>query len=208
MEQIVRWKRPAKVGATTPLVVILHGRGGDEDDLFDLAHALPRHAAYVTLRGPIVDAECGYRWYEDRGPGRPIAASLGAAVDRVRGYLDGPDARAYAARTYLLGFSQGMMLAGALLFADPTRYAGAVLLSGALALDGPAPATRDRLAGIPIFTGTGTFDTALPRDLVLATEKYLRERSGAVLTERVYPRDHSIARKEIADIAEWLTERA
>jgi phospholipase/carboxylesterase len=186
MEQIVRWKRPAKVGATTPLVVVLHGRGGDEHDLFDLAHALPRHAAYVTLRGPISDPECGYRWFEDRGP----------------------DARAYAERTYLLGFSQGMMLAGALLFADPARYAGAVLLSGALALDGPAPATRDRLAGIPIFTGTGSFDTALPRDLVLATENYLRGRSGAALTERVYPRDHSIARKEIDDIAEWLAERA
>jgi predicted esterase len=42
MEPIVVWRRPAKRGASTPLVVLLHGRGADENDLIDLANGLPR----------------------------------------------------------------------------------------------------------------------------------------------------------------------
>ena len=100
-----------------------------------------------------------------------------------------------------------MMMAGALILDDPARFAGAVLLSGALALDGGA-ATQDRLSGLPVFVAHGTFDTVIPPELVGQTLRYLRERSGAALTERTYPRDHSIARREIGDIAAWLAERA
>jgi phospholipase/carboxylesterase len=98
------------------------------------------------------------------------------------------------------------MTAGALVLDDPARFAGAVLLSGAVALDA-GPATPGRLAGVPIFMAHGSADTMIPPDLVLATQRYLRDRSGADLTERTYPIDHSIARREIADIAAWLEER-
>ena len=44
-EPIVVWRRPAKRGPATPLVVLLHGRGADEHDLIDLAGELPRSYA-------------------------------------------------------------------------------------------------------------------------------------------------------------------
>jgi phospholipase/carboxylesterase len=208
MEPIVVWRRPAKRGASTPLVVLLHGRGADENDLIDLANDLPRGFAYVSMRGPLELPEGGYRWFEDRGVARPVAKSLRAAVDGVRAWVDGPAAAEYdRTRTYLLGFSAGMMTAGALVLNDPTRFAGAVLLSGAMALDG-GDATPGRLAGLPIFLAHGTADIMIPPDLVLSTQRYLRERSGADLTERTYPREHSIARREIGDIAAWLEGHA
>jgi phospholipase/carboxylesterase len=207
MEPIVVWRRPARRGPSTPLVVLLHGRGADEHDLIDLAADLPRGFAYASLRGPLELPEGGYRWFEDRGVARPVAKSLRAAVDDVRAWVDGPAVAEYdRARTYLLGFSAGMMTAGALVLDDPARFAGAVLLSGAVALDA-GPATPGRLAGVPIFMAHGSADTMIPPDLVLATQRYLRDRSGADLTERTYPIDHSIARREIADIAAWLEER-
>jgi phospholipase/carboxylesterase len=208
MEPIVVWRRPAKRGRSTPLVVLLHGRGADEHDLIDLAADLPRSFAFASLRGPLALAEGGFRWFEDRGVARPVAASLRATVAGVRAWVDGPDVAAYdRSRTFLLGFSAGMMLAGALVLDDPARFAGAVLLSGAIALDA-GPATPGRLAGVPIFSARGTADTTIPPDLVLQTQRYLRDRSGAVLAERTYPCEHSIARREISDIAAWFEERA
>jgi phospholipase/carboxylesterase len=208
MEPIVVWRRPAKRGASTPLVILLHGRGADENDLIDLANDLPRGFAYASIRGPLELPEGGYRWFEDRGVARPVAKSLRAAVDGIRAWVDGPATAEYdRTRTFLLGFSAGMMTAGALVLDDPARFAGAVLLSGAMALDG-GDATHGRLTGLPIFLAHGTADTMIPPDLVLSTQRYLRERSGAELTENTYPREHSIARREISDIAAWLEERA
>jgi phospholipase/carboxylesterase len=208
MEPTVVWRRPAKRGASTPLLVLLHGRGADENDLIDLADELPRNFAFASLRGPLALPEGGYRWFEDRGVARPVAKSLQAAVDGVRAWVDGPAAAEYdRTRTFLLGFSAGMMTAGALVLDDPGRFAGAVLLSGAIAVDA-VPATPGRLDGLPIFAAHGTADTMIPADLVLQTQRYLRERSGAQLTERSYPHDHSISRREIGDIAAWLAERA
>lgn len=202
------WRRPGKTGAATPLVVLLHGRGADEHDLLDLAAQLPRSFAYVSLRAPLALPGGGFRWFEDRGVGRPVAKSLQSAVAGVRAWLDGPAVAGYdPARTFLLGFSAGMMTAGALLLDDPARFAGAVLLSGSIALDGGA-AAPGRLAGLPVFVAHGTADTMIPADLVLQTRRYLSDRSGAAVTERTYECGHTIVRREIADIAAWLTERA
>jgi phospholipase/carboxylesterase len=206
-EPIVVWRRPAKRGPATPLVVLLHGRGADEHDLIDLAGELPRSYAYASLRGPLALPEGGYRWFEDRGVARPIGKSLRAAVAGVRAWVDGPQTAEYdRTRTYLLGFSAGMMLAGALILDEPSRFAGAVLLSGAIALD-TGDATPQRLAGLPVFFAHGTADTMIPADLVRSTQRYLSEQSGAELTERSYPHEHSISRREIQDIAAWFAER-
>jgi phospholipase/carboxylesterase len=208
MAPVVVWRLPARRGPATPLVIFLHGRGADENDLIDLAAMLPRTFAYASLRGPLAMPDGGFCWFESRAVARPGGKNLKNAVAGVRAWVDGPDFAGYAhSRTYLFGFSQGMMIAGALLLDDPARFAGGVLLSGAVALD-VSPATPGRLANIPIFLAHGLADAVIPADLVLQTKRYLRERSGAMLTERTYPRDHSIARREIDDIAAWLAERA
>jgi phospholipase/carboxylesterase len=207
MEPTVAWRRPAKRGAATPLLVLLHGRGADENDLIELASELPREFAYASVRGPIELPEGGYRWFEDRGLGRPVPASLQSTVDMLRAWLDGSATAEYdRKRTFVLGFSQGMMTAAALLLDDPARLAGAVLLSGSIAVD-TGMATPNRLAGVPVFTAHGSFDSVIPPDRIAQSLQYLRERSGAELSENTYPIDHSISRREIADIAAWLEER-
>ena len=131
-----------------------------------------------------------------------------SAVDGVGAWLDGPATAEYDRKcTYVLGFSAGMMMAGALILDDPSRFGGAVLLSGAIALDDGA-AAPGRLAGVLIFLAHGTDDTVIPPELVAQTKGYLRDRSGAVLTERSYACAHTIIRQEIRDIAAWLEERA
>ena len=207
MPQIALWRRPAKSGAHTPLVVLLHGRGADERDLIGLADDLPRHAAYASVRAPVPVDGGGYTWFENRGVARPIPASLRASVRDLRAWLDGEAGAPPRERCFLFGFSAGMMMAGALLFDDPTRFGGAVLSSGALALDADSNAKPGRLAGVPLFYATGSLDDVIPTELATATGSYLRERSGAELVERTYRRGHGIAAHEVADIAAWLGER-
>ena len=208
MAPVVVWRLPAKRGRAIPLVIFLHGRGADENDLIDLAALLPRSFAYAGLRAPIAMAEGGFCWFESRAVAHPARKSLTNAVTGVREWVDGPGAAGYdRSRTYLFGFSQGMMLAGALLLDDPARFAGGVLLSGAIALD-VTPSPPGRLSGVPIFAAHGTADVVIPAELVSQTMRYLRERSGAVLTERTYSCGHSIVRHELADISAWLEERA
>jgi phospholipase/carboxylesterase len=202
---VVVWRRPAKSGVSTPLVIFLHGRGADENDLIDISERLPRTFAYASVRAPVALEWGGFTWFENRTPPHPPAtASVRASVVAFRTWLNDPAIASASETCYLFGFSAGMMMAGALLIDDPQRFAGAVLLSGALVLDGIAEAVPGRFSGLPIFYGRGTEDTVIPPPLVAQAERYLSERSGAELTFREYPIEHTISNRELDDIAEWF----
>jgi len=205
-EPIVRWRKAKHEGTgRPPLVVLLHGRGADENDLFDLAGSIDPAFAVASVRAPIAMDEGGYTWSESASPGRYLAASLRASIGRMQRWFDALDGgRTDPQRTYLLGFSAGMAMASALILDEPARYAGGVLLSGTLPFETDLSITKNRLADTDIFYGRGTFDTAIPGDLVERTARYLHERSGARVTERTYPIPHSISDAEIADISRWL----
>lgn len=183
---------------------MLHGRGADEHDLLDIAKRLGQNFACASPRAPIALEGGGYTWFESRGVARPVAASLNESVVAMRAWLD-TVAGEYG-RCYLFGFSAGMMMAGALLLDDPGRFAGAVLLSGALALDCATVATAGRLAGLPVFLGWGTLDDVIPPALFAQTATYLRERSGAELTVREYRHAHAISSRELGDVAAWFQQ--
>jgi len=209
-QPIVRWKRAAKGGPATPVVLLLHGRGADEHDLFNLTERLPRHYDYASMRAPVPVAGGGYTWYENRGPARPIPASLRTSLASFRRWLAAPEGLG-GRPCFLLGFSAGMMMGAALLLDAPARFRGAVLLSGAIALEAtPEIAVPGRLAGVPVFYGFGTHDPFFPTSEGASrnTGSYLRERSGAVLTEKSYAMGHAIANREIDDVAAWFASIA
>jgi phospholipase/carboxylesterase len=202
-----RWRRARKRGPTTPLVVLLHGRGADEHDLFDVADVLPQAFSYVSVRAFVPLPAGGYTWFENRGVAQPIPASLRESVARLRAWLDGPECGAESRRCYLFGFSAGMMMAGALLLDEPARFSGGVLLSGALALDANGAPQTNRLAKVPVFYGRGSEDDVIPAPLVARTERYLQRESGADVTMREYPIGHGISDRELHEIAVWFSER-
>ena len=202
----VVWRKATKDGPHTPLVIVLHGRGADETDLLPVIERLPRALSYASLRALVPVAGGGFTWFENRGAARPIAKSLRASSAQIRAWLDELTPPATQRPVFLAGFSAGMMMAGALMLDDPARFAGAVLLSGALPLDSGLDAEDERLRGKPVFYARGERDDVIPADLVARSEAYLRERSGAVLTARMYDHDHSISVNEIRDIAAWFAE--
>ncbi|MFD5030816.1 alpha/beta hydrolase [Streptomyces sp. NPDC058405] len=200
---VVHWSRGEAGRDGTPLLVALHGRGADERSFSEITPYLPEETTIAFVRAPIAEGG-GYAWFENRGIGRPVAASLAASSGQLFGWLDAVAAR--HSSVSLLGFSGGMAMAGGLLLAQPERFASAVLLSGTLPWDAGLPEEPGRLTGVRVLWGRDAADTVIPADLVTRTGAWLREQSGAELAERTYPAlGHAIGAGELDDIRVFLT---
>ena len=193
------WTRPVDAD-TTAVVVALHGRGSDELSMDALSPIVPPAAAIVAARAPIREGD-GYAWFVNRGIGRPLPESIADAISLMTAWLgELPDLP-----TYLLGFSGGTAMAGGLLLADPSRYQGAVLLSGTLPFDAGLPTVSRRLSGVPVFFARGEEDRVIPGELFARSHDYLTDESGSALTERIYPGlGHSISPQMGSDVHAWL----
>ena len=110
---------------SAPLVVLLHGRGSNEQEILTLAAHLPGGVEYAAVRAPIAEGG-GYAWFANRGIGRPVETSLSETMEWFRGWLD--DVAPSGRPVLLVGFSGGAAFAGGLVLADPARYAAAAIL--------------------------------------------------------------------------------
>lgn len=197
----------ATYGATdtsAPLVVLLHGRGSNEREILSLAPHLPDTVACAAVRAPIAEG-AGFAWFANRGIGRPVAASLAAAMDWFRGWLD--SVAPVGRPVILLGFSGGAAFAGGLVLADPARFAGAAILYGTLPFDAAVPVSAGRLAGVPVFVAQGDQDSVIPRELLDRTWAYLLTDSAAPTYARRDPGGHGITAQTVAELGGWIGER-
>jgi len=194
------WRRAAGT-KRGPLVVLLHGHGVDENDLFSLADLFPRTASVAALRGPIA-ADGGFRWYAHHEIGRPLAASIAAGMTYVETWLE--SAAGGTSGIWLAGFSGGATIAGALLLRDPRRYAGVAMLHGALPFDAGVTVEPNRLAGCHVFYGYGERDAVIPPALVVRSRDYLRDASGAEAEIHGYRAGHEIPAAEQRDLSRWF----
>lgn len=201
-----------------PLVVLLHGRGYDENGLIGLADALPPDLAYAAPRGPIALPEGGYTWFDNEGLGRPQPESLAGSVTWARGWLDrvapsqpdsgraAPPHSGRAARpVVLIGFSAGALFGGALALTDPSRYAGFALLLGALPLSVGLNTGNEPWTGLRVLAVHADRDEVMPDDLMIETWRWVHQDSGAALTSQRVAGGHAITQDTEAAVAAWLT---
>ena len=187
-----------------PLVVLLHGRGSDEQQIIGLARHLPVGPAYAAVRAPIAEGG-GYAWFANRGIGRPVAESLRGTLDGFRAWLDEV---APAGRPVLLvGFSGGAAFAGGLVLDDPARFAGAAILFGTLPFDAGLPTDAGRLAHLPLFVAQGEDDHVIPRDLLDRTWDYALGASGAPTVAHRAPGGHQLTAEVVQHLAAWVADR-
>ncbi len=207
MAPTVRWRKAqGQDGRRPPLLILLHGRGADEQDLFTLSPAIDSKIAIASLRAPLSLEEGGYTWSQSRSPGRYVGESLRESLTWFQSWLDSlAGGRPEPQDVYLFGFSAGMAMASGLILDQPARFAGAILLSGTLPFDTDLSITKNRLAGVPVFHGHGSFDCVIPADLVTRSAHYLQESSSARLETRTYPIAHEISEPEMFDINAWLS---
>jgi phospholipase/carboxylesterase len=198
-EPAVAWR--GSTDPSSPLVVLLHGRGSNEVDIIGLADQLPDGPAYAAVRAPIAEGG-GYAWFANRGIGRPVSESLRETMDWFRTWLDenAPTGRPVV----LVGFSGGAAFAGGLVLDDPDRYAGAAVLFGTVPFDAGVPTTAGRLADTRVLVIHGDQDTVIPRDLLDRTWTYLHAEAGAETTAVRDPGGHGLSLEAVGAVEQWL----
>ncbi|HYZ20395.1 MAG TPA: hypothetical protein VE615_12685 [Gaiellaceae bacterium] len=200
--------RPA-AGEPEGALVLLHGRGTDEHDLFPLLDALDpeRRLLGVTPRGPLSLPPGGAHWYAIRELGYPDPETFNASHDRASSWLDALAAETGIPpeRTVLGGFSQGAVMSHALgLGAGRPRPAGIVALSGfiptaegfELDLDRPLP---------PVAIGHGTYDPVIGVEWGRRAKETLK-RAGADVVYKESPLPHAVDPSFLQRLQPWVRD--
>jgi phospholipase/carboxylesterase len=195
------WPGPAS-DAASPVVLLLHGYGSNEQDLPSLAPSLPGGTPWASLRAPFEMDFGGAMWFPLNPPAEPDHAAIAAATDAIWAWVD---ANVPAAAPVIpMGFSQGGLMALELLRTRPERIYATVVLAGFTTnATGPADPvlaeTRPR-----VFWGHGTDDWVVWPEAIDRMRAWLPEHS--TLTERVYAGlAHGISGAEMNDVTAFLT---
>jgi phospholipase/carboxylesterase len=195
-------ERPA-AGEPEGALVLFHGRGADEHDLFPLLDALDpeRRLHGYTPRGPLALPPGGAHWYVVPRVGYPDPETFHASYTLVSEWLDGLDVP--PERTILGGFSQGAVMSLALgLGHGRPRPAAIAAFSGFVpVVEGWEPDLEPPLPKVAI--GHGTFDQVIPVEFGRRARTLLED-AGADVLYRESPLPHAIDPRFLAEVARWL----
>jgi phospholipase/carboxylesterase len=189
-------------------LVLFHGRGADERDLFPLLDVLDpeRRLLGVTPRGPLLLPPGGAHWYVTRDLGYPDPATFRPTYDLAAGWLDrlAETTGVPHERTILGGFSQGAVMTYALgLGEGRPRPAGLVALSGFMpTVDGFALDLRSEPLP-PVAIGHGVFDPVIGVEWGRRARAEL-EAAGFPVTYRESPLPHAIDPRFLAELQAWM----
>ncbi|HSD00922.1 MAG TPA: hypothetical protein VLB81_01025 [Gaiellales bacterium] len=198
--------RPA-AGRADGALVLFHGRGTSEHDLFPLLDMLDpeRRLVGVTPRGPLALPPGGAHWYVVRQVGFPDPDTFGPTYDLASRWLDrlADEVGVPPERTVLGGFSQGAVMAHALgLGTGRPRPAGILALSGFIpVVEGFEPDLSPPLP--PVAIGHGTLDPVISVEFGRRARAILEE-AGADLLYREYPLPHTIDPPFLDELQGWV----
>lgn len=189
-------------------LVLFHGRGADEDDLFPLFDALdPERKLFgVCPRGPLSMPPGGAHWYVVRRVGFPDPSTFFPTFDEVSEWLDGWLASKGLShdRCVLGGFSQGCVMAYSLGLGKGRPHPAALLgLSGFMPSVEGFEIDLSGVAGYPVAIGHGIYDPVIGIDFGRDAKTRLEE-AGATVTYKESPMPHTIDPGYIPELQAWL----
>ncbi len=187
-----------------PTLLLLHGTGGDENDLLPLGAALLPGAALLSPRGKVLEHGAP-RFFRRLAEGVFDLDDLRLRTDELATFITS------AATTYnfdphnviAAGYSNGANIAAAVLLLHPSALAGAILFHAQVPLE---PEQRPALSDVPVFLSGGRVDTLVPAAETERLATQLR-RFGADVALYWEPGGHALGRGELATARNWLAER-
>ena len=210
---LVHLARPPIIEAgTPPLLLLLHGIGSNEHDLYGLAPFLDKRFLIISVRAPNTLGPGSYAWFEaDFTPQGPVINPEQAEASRKTLITFLKEAiTAYGAdpkQVYLMGFSQGAIMSASVALTQPELVAGAVLMSGRILPEiRPLIASNEELSGFPFLVVHGTVDMVLPITHGHASRELLSS-LPVDLTYHEYPMGHEVNQESLSDVTTWLTEQ-
>jgi phospholipase/carboxylesterase len=202
--------QPKVEASTPPLLLLLHGVGSNEHDLFGLVPYLDKRFLIISVRAPNTLGPGSYAWFEvDFTPQGPVINPAQAEASRLAliTFLD-EAVNAYDAdpkKVYLMGFSQGAIMSASIALTHPQLVAGAVLMSGRILPEiQPLIASNEELSGLPFLVVHGTADMVLPISYGRASRQLLSS-LPVELTYHEYRIGHEVSQESLADVTAWLS---
>lgn len=192
---------------TTPAkrtLLLLHGTGGDENDLIPLGRDLDPTATLLSPRGKVLENGMP-RFF------RRLAEGVFDEEDVIRRAHELADFVGAAAARYAFdpkgviaaGYSNGANIAAAILLLRPDVFAGAILFRAMVPL---VPATVPNLSHAAILISSGKQDPIVPIENAERLAAMLRE-AGADVTLRFEKAGHALGSGDIDAAKEWLKSR-
>lgn len=206
--------RPAKFenGSLShpPAIIMLHGFGSDENDLFSFAQELPEKYAVISLKAPIALQPYGNAWYQiyfDNAKGKfsdeeQAVRSRDLVSDTIDEIIE--KYKIDADNITLLGFSQGTILSFSIALSYPEKVKNVIGLSGyihkSLIKDGLESRDFSRLN---VYSSHGTVDQVLPVEWARETKPFL-EKLGIKCDYSEFPVGHGVAPENFHEFKMWL----
>lgn len=188
--------------AGRPPLLLLHGTGGDENDLLPLGQMVAPGAALLSPRGRVSEGGMP-RFFRRFGEGRFDEDDVRRRADELADFIEAARARYGLAAPVALGFSNGANIAAALLYRRPDVLAGAVLIRAMIPLaEGPSVP----LGGKPVLMLSGAMDPIIPASNSEGLAAAL-EASGATVRHEILPAGHGLTQPDIALARDFLARQ-
>ena len=211
LEYVVR--EPKTTSENPPLLILLHGYGSNEQDLFSFASELPDELLIISARAPQTLGMGSYSWYTihfDMNNGKfsdneeAIASSdlIATFIDEIKEiYQTNPD------KTFLLGFSQGTILSYAVSLKYPKKVQHVIALSGYINQDIiPKNLNPIDYKNLDFFISHGSVDQVLPIEWAQNASPFLNK-LNIKNSYQEYMVGHGVAPQNFYDFKTWIEER-
>ena len=211
LEYVVR--QPKTASANPPLLILLHGYGSNEQDLFSFASELPDELLIISARAPQTLGMGSYSWYTihfDMNNGKfSDNEEAKASCDLIATFIDEvkEEFQTNLNKTFLLGFSQGTILSYAVSLKYPNKIQHVIALSGYINHDIiPKDLNSDNYKNLDFFISHGSVDQVLPVEWAQNASPFLNK-LGIKNSYQEYMVGHGVAPQNFYDFKTWIEER-
>lgn len=211
LQHIIR--KPKTESTKAPVLIMLHGYGSDENDLFSFAEELPEELFIISAKAPYSMQPYGNAWYAihwDNNDGK-FSDDLQAIKSRetikdfigevIKNYPVDPE------NINLLGFSQGSILSYAVALSYPELINNVVALSGyvnqGILKDG---FENNDFSNLDFYCSHGSVDQVIPVDWARKTKPFL-DNLNIKNAYSEFPVGHGVAPQNFFELKEWLKNR-
>ena len=190
---------PGERAGARPLL-LLHGTGGNEDDLLLLGRMVAPGAPLLSPRGKVLEHGMP-RFFRRMAEGVFDEPDVRARAHELADFVAAARERYRLAAPFALGYSNGANIAAGMMLLRPDALAGGILLRAMPPL--AASEANSGLAGVPVLIVSGARDPIAP-PTIAARLKAMLERAGAEVDHRILGGGHELSQADVGLARDWL----